>query len=158
MPKAPIISLRAGKFIYQFEINPLDWDEHHLRHPVPGFDDDLALSSIPDGDHDLTLIIGVYQTDKIAKHDALFMSESGSGQQYRCDLGIRDMHSDTRRDEVRFAGRNMEMFLQACAQIHSRRTVGGVIGQGKFTSYAFVEDADLDLVSFLDHDSDRLFL
>ena len=49
--------------------------EHQLCYAVAGFDHHIALATVPDGHHQLPLVVGIDQTDQVAQHDPLFMAE-----------------------------------------------------------------------------------
>jgi len=51
-------------------------DHHQLCNTFADFDTKAVIAAIPAGDEQLSLVVRINQTNQIAQHDAMFMSES----------------------------------------------------------------------------------
>ncbi len=102
MPEAAVPPRRSSELAHYFESHTLNGDEHHLRDTIAGFDDDIMRSSIPGGNQNLSLIVGIDQADQIPEHQTLFMTKPGARQNDRSKVRIRDVYRYTGGNHMGF--------------------------------------------------------
>src|ERR1700722_6598634 len=74
--------------------------DHELRYALAGLQSEWRLTSVPAGDHELALIVGIDETDEIAKHDAVSVAKSGTRQNYRSKRRIRQENRKPGRNQL----------------------------------------------------------
>jgi len=115
--------------------------DDQLRDALQWFDPIRLAASIPQRDHDLALIVRIDQSHEISQHDAVAMTESGSGQYHRGKSWILKVDGNSRGNQNARARRKIQRRRYARAQIDSRRTGRGVRGRRRMQP--LVQNADL---------------
>ncbi len=87
MTEATAAALTGIKFGDAFKFDLHHRHEDHLRNAFANFDGKSTAATIPAGNENLALIIRVDQTDQIAKHDTVFVPQTGARQQDCRQLG-----------------------------------------------------------------------
>ena len=73
-------ALCGFKFIHNFKGRLNNRNDDQLGNSFHGFNGKRLLRAIPAGDHQFSLIVGINKSDQVAEHDAVFMTEAGTGQ------------------------------------------------------------------------------
>ena len=136
------IAFREG--INGFKANLGDGYEDHLRNPIANVDFKVGGPSVPDGDIQLSLIIGVDQTHQIPEHDAVFVSKTRTGQKNGSKGRIADMNGDAGGHQKGLTRLQGHRLIEAGAQIESRSAFRGVGGQGDGLAEARIKNLELD--------------
>ena len=74
--EATCAALAFVEFFDHIHCNLQYRNHDELRDALHGLQGKSGLRAIPQRDHDLSLVIGIDQADKIAEHDAVFMTQS----------------------------------------------------------------------------------
>jgi hypothetical protein len=112
--------------------------EYQLCNAIAGFDYYIAFATVPDGHHQLSLVVRIDQTDQVAQHDPLFMAEARPGQNHGSQFRIGNMDRDSGWDELRFPRLDADVLIGAGAKIHPGSAIGRVFGQGVLVSYPLI--------------------
>ncbi len=73
----------------------------------------------------------------------MLVAQAGARQDHPGQIRVADMYGDAGGNQLGFARLQGEVFVQAGAQIHARRALGGVMGQGDLGADTVVENFDL---------------
>jgi hypothetical protein len=119
--------------------------KNHLCNAVAGFDGERVGAAVPYGHKNLTLVVRVDQADEVSKHDAVLVAESRARKQNCREVRIGDVHGETRGDEMGLAGCDVQVFIQAGAQVEAGGAGGGVLRKRKLLTDAPIEDFEFDL-------------
>jgi hypothetical protein len=87
----------AVELFNQIELGLYHRHKYHLCDTFTGLNSEGFLTAVPDGNHQLTLIIGIDQADQVAQYDAVFMAQTGTWQDYCRKIGICDVNSQAGR-------------------------------------------------------------
>lgn len=99
------------------ELNLQHGDDDHLRNSLQRLNREFGMATIPDGDEDLPLVIGVDEPDKIAKHDAVLVAKAGA-RQHHCRISwITKVNRNSGRHQGGFTGFNV-----TAASMHARKS------------------------------------
>lgn len=74
MTEAALATFGGVKCFHQIKFGLNDRNKHHLRDTFARFNGKTVLTTVPDRNHQLPLIIGINQPDRVAQHDTMFMA------------------------------------------------------------------------------------
>ena len=103
MTEASLPSFALTKLLHHFKPDLLDRHKYHLRDALAWLNVIRRPASIPAGNIDLPLIIGIDQPCQVAEDQAMFVAEPRARQQHRCQLIVRNMYRDTGRHQYRLS-------------------------------------------------------
>ena len=95
MAKTTFTAFTGVKIFHQIEFSLNDRHKDHLSNTLAWLDYKRCLPAVPNGNHQLTLIIGVDKPHQIAKNYAVFMTQTGTWQDHRRQIRITDVDSQT---------------------------------------------------------------
>src|SRR5512147_1779361 len=76
MPKAAGAAIRRCKVFHHREGHLRYRHDDELCNTLAGLDGESRLAAVPATDHQLALIVGIYQSHEIAQHDAVLMPQA----------------------------------------------------------------------------------
>ncbi|MNR21009.1 hypothetical protein D3C85_1378830 [compost metagenome] len=120
--------------------------QHQLRQALTDRHGEFGLATVPAGDHQRALVIGVDQADQIAQHDAVFVAQARARQDQRGQARVADVHRQAGGDQQGFARLDDGVLFQHGPQVKAGGAWGGVLGQREFAADAWVEDLGLQSV------------
>ena len=83
---------RFHKLRDDFKLCLHDRYKHQLRDTRADFNFESGITTIPTGDQEFALVIGVNETDQVTQHDAMFMAQSRARNNHGCQLRICDVY------------------------------------------------------------------
>ena len=121
-------------------------DRHHdkLGDSFHRIQSESYRAAIPQGDQNLSLVIRVDQSDKVAEDDAVLVAHTGARQHHGCQAWVPQVNCDARRNQLSLARLQDDRGIDAGPQIESGGPGSGVGGQ--LVTQARVQDLDVDVV------------
>ena len=144
MTEAACAPLARGEVGNDLELDLYHRNDDELSDPLTGLHREWFAASVPARDHELTLVVGVDETDEIAENDAMLVAEAGARKDHGRESGILQMNGETRRNQFGLAGRQLQGSIEAGAQIEPRRSLGRIRGQRQIASDPRIENAHLE--------------
>src|SRR5215468_6426152 len=89
----------GGKVLDDTELRVRDRQEYQLRDAIPRCNGIRRATAVPARDHQRPLVVRVDEADEIAEHDAMFVTQPGTGQDHRTVARIADVDRDAGRNE-----------------------------------------------------------
>lgn len=133
-------ALTLIEFLDDLEVHLHDRDQHHLRDALAGLYNEALSAAVPARQVHLALIVGIDEANEIAENDAVFVTETGAGQQHRSQAGVLDMDRKPSRDEFCHARFDRKWIIYTGTHIYACRPFGGMLGKGKAGAYFLIED------------------
>src|SRR6516162_2624467 len=143
MAKACRGALRGLEVRHHLELDLHHRDHDQLRDAIARVHGEGLRAAIPAGHHQLPLVVGVNEAHEIAEDDAVFVAESGAGQDDRGEPRIFEMYGDAGWQEFGLPGGEQQRHIEAGAQIEARGARGRIGRQRELASHTLIEDAHL---------------
>jgi hypothetical protein len=98
MAKAAFATVTLVKLVNNSELCLYHWQNHQLCKPLTNLYAELLAASVPAGDKQLTLVIGINQADQVPEHDTVLVAQPRARQYHSSKTGIANVDG--------YAGRN----------------------------------------------------
>mgnify|MGYP000438053881 CR=1 FL=1 len=107
-------------------------------------DNKALLTAVPDGHHQLPLVIGVDKAHQVAQDYAMLMTQAGARQDHGRQAGIGQVDSHAGRYQRRLPGFDMQRACDTGPQVEAGSAGGSVMRRG--FAQAAIENLEVDLV------------
>jgi hypothetical protein len=74
--KAARVAVTLFEFLYHFEANLLYTKKHQLRDPLAWINRERGIAAVPAGDLNFPLVVAVDESNQVAQHDTVLMTEA----------------------------------------------------------------------------------
>lgn len=99
MAEAAFATVGGVKICHQVKFCLNHWHKDHLRDTLARFNGEAVLTTVPDGNHQLTLIVGVDQANQVAQHNAMLMAKARAWQDDCRQRRVSNVNGQARRDQ-----------------------------------------------------------
>ena len=135
-------ALARGKVFDDIECDLRHRHHHKLGEAFHRVQHERTVAAVPGRNEDLSLIVGIDQTDQIAEHDAVFVAETGARQDDGGVTRIIEMNGDAGGYQFGLPGCERHRLVDAGAQVKSGRAGCRILGQ--LIAHARIENFDVE--------------
>ena len=141
--KTACTAIGCVKFLNQIELRLHDGYDDHLRDAFERLDGECGIATVPSRYHEFALIIRVNQTDEVAQHHAVFVSQAAARQDHGGIIGIGQVDRQTGGNEYGLTWFEGDFFADTGAKIQAGTACCGIMRQLVFDQR--IDNFDIDV-------------